>query len=177
MQENIKNWYAVRVLSGSENKVKATINNGAAQRNLTDAIGEIIIATESVSNNKTKKVTVKNLYPGYIFINMQMNSQTKNLVSSAASVIGFAGGNKTPIPMPSKEIEAIISTLNKSAKKESDVVFANLSIGDRVNISNCALSGSIKALDPAKNRVQVGVLVFDREVLMEVKPDQVSKVA
>ena len=175
-QKDSKNWYAVRVISGSENKIKSAIDIGVVQRNLQELFGEVVLAKEIVNDKKRKKEVVKNLFPGYIFINMKLNSQTKDLITATTGVISFAGGNRTPIPMPPKEIDTILTNLAKLDSQQNGNEIVNLSVGDKVNISNSAFTGFVKSLDHNKNRVQVGVSVFDREVIMEVKPDQVKKV-
>lgn len=172
-----KTWYAVRVISGTENKVKSSISLGATQRNIGESLGDILVVTETVKNLKSKRDTVRNLYPGYIFINMLLNSEIKNLVSSIPNVIGFAGDKRNPKPMPEKEIAQLLKFMAKPVVSQDEILIRGFSVGEKVRLNNAGLNGIISSIDLGKNRIVVSANIFEREVTMEVKPDQIEKVS
>ena len=63
-------WYAVRIISGHENKVKAHLDNEIKNEKLGDKIRNVLIPLERIFEVKggKKKVKLKNFLPGYILI-------------------------------------------------------------------------------------------------------------
>ncbi|MCQ2762838.1 transcription termination/antitermination protein NusG, partial [Helicobacter pylori] len=70
-------WYAIQTYSGSEQSVKKAIENLANDHNIRDRIQEIIVPTEDiieVSKKSKTKVTERSLYPGYVFIKVDLDT-------------------------------------------------------------------------------------------------------
>ena len=65
-----KNWYVVHTYSGFEKFVAESVHQRAAELEVEDQIGQIIIPTEGVVEIKggKKVVSTKRSYPGYILI-------------------------------------------------------------------------------------------------------------
>ena len=72
-----KNWYVVHTYSGFEKFVAESIKQRAAEVNIPDAIGQIIIPTEDVVEIRggKKVVSTKRSYPGYILVEMEMTDE------------------------------------------------------------------------------------------------------
>ena len=72
-------WFALHTLSGQENKVKTYIERFKAAEELDDAIFEVLLPTEVVSEvkNGKKSSKVRKLYPGYVFIQMRLFDEEK----------------------------------------------------------------------------------------------------
>lgn len=136
-------WYSVKVISGKELVAKENIffesnsaieflkdsdeyKNAADEKkqyllgNITEFIDDILVPSEKVveiRNNK-KKMKEKMFFPGYILINMIMNSQTKYIVENTQSVIKFIGPkNGEPIPLRSNEIKRIMGEVERKASQ------------------------------------------------------------
>ena len=91
-------WFALHTLSGQENKVKTYIEKFKTAEELNDAIFEVLLPTEIVSEvkNGKKSTKVRKLYPGYVFIQMVLFGEDKKLINKpwyfvkeVAGVIGF----------------------------------------------------------------------------------------
>ena len=65
-------WYAIHTQSGHENKLKFAIETLIKQKGLESDFGEIIVPEIEIEVKKEgkKKLVKKNLYQGYIFIEM-----------------------------------------------------------------------------------------------------------
>ena len=94
-------WFALHTLSGQENKVKNYIEKFKKAEELDDAIFEVLLPTEIVSEvkNGKKSTKVRKLYPGYVFIQMVLFGEDKKLINKpwyfvkeVSGVIGFVGG-------------------------------------------------------------------------------------
>ncbi|MFA6645107.1 MAG: transcription termination/antitermination NusG family protein, partial [Bacilli bacterium] len=75
-----KQWYIVTAYSGHENKVAENIKTRISRMNLGDYIFKVLVAEQEVNVLKeglpTGKTKMKNLYPGYIFVEMIMTDES-----------------------------------------------------------------------------------------------------
>ena len=69
-----KKWYVVHVYSGSEKRVKESIEEQSNSKNMTKFIEEVMVPTEELFEiRKGSKVkTEKKFFPGYILVKMEM---------------------------------------------------------------------------------------------------------
>ena len=67
-----KRWYVLHVYSGFEKKIATQIKEQAELKVLSDAIGEIVVPVEEVTEiRRAQKVnTERKFFPGYVLINM-----------------------------------------------------------------------------------------------------------
>jgi len=75
-------WYVVQVLSGQEGKVRDRILRNAQAEDMGDAIREVLVPTEMVSEVRggKKTETRKKFFPGYIIVNMNLSTEDGQLV-------------------------------------------------------------------------------------------------
>src|ERR1044072_4707320 len=71
-----KNWYVLRVASNREDQVRDALDRKVKIENLGDLIGRIIVPTERIKRVKQgqQKVAERKLYPGYVFVEMELNN-------------------------------------------------------------------------------------------------------
>jgi transcriptional antiterminator NusG len=104
-----KKWYVIHTYSGFEAKVRDALQQRAKQHALDDKIGEILIPSETVTENRPggkTRVRQKLSLPGYIFVEMDMNEVVWHLVKDTPKVTGFIG-NQTPQEVPAPQIESL----------------------------------------------------------------------
>jgi transcriptional antiterminator NusG len=169
-------WYVVHIYSGFEEKVKASIEDGARRRNLTDKIDQIMIPTEKVVELKggKKKESDKKFYPGYILIRMELNKETWHLISSTPRVTGFVGG-ENPSPLSQEEVDVIIQQIEAGPAAR---VKAQFDKGDNVRITDGAFAnfnGFVDEIDEVHNKLKIMVSVFGRQTSVELDFLQVEK--
>ena len=71
-----KKWYVIHTYSGYEAKVRDALQQRAKQHALEDKFGEILIPSETVTENRPggkTRVRQKLSLPGYIFVEMEMS--------------------------------------------------------------------------------------------------------
>lgn len=175
-----KKWYVVQAYSGYENKVKASLEERIRQNDADELFGEILIPKEQVQEQKAgggKRVTTRNFYPGYIFVNMELNERTWYLVKDTPKVSGFVGG-RHPAPVPESEISTIAQQVAEgTAKPKPRVVF---DAGDHVRVTDGPFAnfmGSVQEVNTAKQKVTVLVSIFGRATPVELEYGQVEKTA
>ena len=111
-------WYVVQAYSGYENKVKLALEERIKQEGLESLFGEILIPKENVQETRAgkKRVGTRNFYPGYVFVQMDLNDDSWLLIKNTPKVSGFVGGSK-PSPVPEREISAIAQQVAEGAAK------------------------------------------------------------
>ena len=100
-------WYVVHAYAQFENSVAKALKERIARNNLQEQFGEILVPTEEVVEIRDgqKRTTERKFYPGYVYVNMDMNEDTWHLVKSTPKVLGFIGGTaEKPAPIPEKQM-------------------------------------------------------------------------
>lgn len=173
-----KKWYVVQAYSGYEGKVKSALEERVKQNGMEEFFGEILIPKENVQDSTKsggKRVTSRTFYPGYVFVNMDLNERTWHLVKDTPKVSGFVGG-RHPSPVPETEINAIFQQVAEgAAKPKPRVVFET---GDHVRVTDGAFAnftGTVQEVNPAKQKVTVLVSIFGRATPVELEFGQVEK--
>jgi transcriptional antiterminator NusG len=176
--EMAKKWYVIQAYSGYESKVKVALEERIRQHGMEEFFGEILIPKENVQDTtKTggKRVTSRTFYPGYIFVNMELNERTWHLVKDTPKVSGFVGG-RHPTPVALSEINAIFQQVAEgAAKPKPRVVFDT---GDHVRVTDGAFAnftGTVQEVNPSKQKVTVLVSIFGRATPVELEYSQVEK--
>ena len=159
------NWYVVHTYSGYENKVKANIEKTIENRKLQDQILEVSVPLQDVIEvkNGVKKKVQKELFPGYVLLNMIMNDDTWYVVRNTRGVTGFVGPGSKPVPLTDLEM--------KSMGIKKDEVIIDFEIGDTVTVISGVwenTQGIIKAINPHKQIITINIDMFGRETPVEI---------
>ena len=127
-------WYVLRVQSGRENTVAESIRKRVKARGLEAHVGEVLVPTEKVYEVKggTKRVSNRKLYPGYVYIQMEINEATWFLVRETPGVGDFVGTPNKPMPLPPEEIAKIKREL--VAEEGEPKIRISFKEGDRVKV-------------------------------------------
>lgn len=177
-------WFALHTLSGQEGKVKNYIEKFKKAEELDDAIFEVLLPTEVVSEVKGGKKSTKTrkLYPGYVFIQMRLYGEDKKLINKpwyfvkeVAGVIGFVGGDN-PAALRQSEIDEIKSRVEAANGKEVPKV--SYEVGEEVKITDGAfanLTGRIDEIDPSRGKLKISVSIFGRFTPVELEYWQVQR--
>ena len=179
-----KQWFVIHTLTGQEQKAKRFIEAQARLQELGEYIGDVVIPTEKVSETKQNKKTtvVRKFFPGYVLINIALYDEARQLIPASwrfirdtPGVIGFLGGEK-PVPLAQSEMDAIFDQVeSKKDKVRPKVAFEP---GELVTILEGAFKGSqgaITEVDPGRGRLKVNVMIFGKEVPVELEYWQVEK--
>lgn len=183
-------WYAIHTQSGHENKLKNAIENLVKEKGMQDSFGEIIVPEVEVEEKKNgkKKVVKKNLYPGYIFVEMDYSEEALLLIKSLAFSRKpmFIGERKRftknqafskPSPISLAEIAKI-----KQKIEEGDVATASGLVyekGEMILIKEGPFAGFKAVIDEVKEgkeKLDVLVNIFGRSTPVELNFSQVEKV-
>ena len=174
-----KKWYAVHTYSGFEDQVKIGLEERISSSGLKKYFGEIIIPKEDVIEKNTKgikKRVQRKFLPGYIFVNMEINTETWHLLKGTPKVTGFVGDQLNPQYVDESEIEKIKAQINEGIKRpKSKIEFTK---GDSVKIIDGPFSGFNGVIDDIKldkNKLEVLVSIFGRATPVELDFTQVER--
>lgn len=173
-------WYVVQAYSGMEKSVRRSLQERIDRAGMQDQFVQILVPTEEVVEVKSgqKTVTERRLFPGYIFVEMEMTDDTWHLVKNTSKVTGFVGGKTNrPTPVPSREIEKILHQMQEGVEKPRPKVLYE--VGEFVRIKDGPFSdfnGNVEEVNYDKSRLRVSVTIFGRATPVELEFGQVEKV-
>lgn len=191
MSEIKTEWYVVNTYAGHENKVKENLLRRVETMHLQDVLFDIVVAdqvvVEKVPVKSRKKKTdgfgnevqqvdyvlkekVRNLYPGYLFVQMKMTDESWYIVRNTPGVTGFigsSGGGAKPFPVEDSEIESILSKIRLNERE----VNKNYEVNDQVMILDGPFKnkvGQVISLDEDKKTAKVNIVIFERETPTDI---------
>lgn len=172
-------WYVVHAYAQYENSVAKALKERIGRAGLNDQFGEILVPTEEVVEIKDgqKRTTERKFFPGYVFVNMEMNEDTWHLVKSTPKVLGFIGGTaEKPAPISDKEANAILNRVEEAVERPKPKTLFEPGQQVRVNDGPFAdFTGVVEEVNYEKNRLRVAVLIFGRSTPVELEFSQVEK--
>ena len=134
-----KRWYVVHAYSGMEKSVQRALQERIEREGLQHLFGQILVPSEEVMESKSgrKTVTERRLFPGYVFVEMEMTDETWHLVKNTSKVTGFIGGTgNRPSPISKSEVDKIMAQI-KMPPSPSGSQF-----NERVSLTSSMLSGA-----------------------------------
>jgi transcriptional antiterminator NusG len=170
--------YIVQAYSGYENKVKASLQERIKNASLDKYFGEILVPSENVTTSRSGKqrMETRKFYPGYVFVQMEMNDMTWHLVKDTPKVTGFLG-DQNPTAVPQKEIDTIKKQIEGTGIAPRPKV--NFEVNDQVKVVDGAFAnftGVVEDVRPDKQKIKVLVTIFGRPTAVELGYNQVEKI-
>lgn len=184
MSKNKAQWFVVHTLSGQELKVKESLEKRLKAEEMGDYIFEVLVPMEKVVDVRggKKTVSLRKLYPGYVFLNMVLLDENNRVIEKpwyfireTQGIIGFVGGDR-PAPTAAEEIESIKAQITESEDTEKPKV--NFEVGETVKINDgpfLNFSGVIEEIEPERGKLKVTVNIFGRNTPVELEYWQVEK--
>ncbi len=173
-----KKWYIVNTYSGHENKAKLTLLERVRNNNLTEYFGDVLVPTESVTENVKgqRRTMTRKFFPGYMFVQMILDDRTFHLVKNTPKITGFLGGTK-PTPVPEREIHGVQTNAaeGKAGKPKARLTFE---IGESVRVVDGPFANFAATVDEVKNdkqKIKVSLSMFGRPTSVELDFAQVEK--
>lgn len=172
-------WYVVHTQTGAESRAKSNLETRASLASLSEAIHQILIPTEKVSEVKggKKKISERKFFPGYLLIDMELTDDTWYLVKNTPGISGFVGSGRKPIPLNDEDIKDILKQQDeKTAKPKPKVEFE---IGESIRVKEGAFAnfnGTVDEVHPNKGKLKVMVSIFGRSTPVELEYWQVERI-
>src|SRR3954462_8309500 len=188
MATTTKNWYVLRVASNREDQVRDALERKVKIENVGDLIGRILVPTERIKRVKAgqQKVAERKLYPGYVFVEMELNNdgtipeRAYYLFKDTQGVGDFIGNRNKPTAMATKDVEKMLVEIEKAEQQGgTGTVKVEFKKGDPIKIKEGPFEnfeGTVDEIFPDKGVVRVIVTIFGRSTPLELEYWQLEKV-
>lgn len=172
-------WYVVHAYSGYEKKVAAALKERIDLQGMTDRFGDVLVPTEEVVEMRAgqKRRSERKFFPGYVLVQMDLDSDTWHLVKKTPRVLGFIGGKAdAPAPITDAEAQAILSRIEEGVEAPRPKTL--FEPGEMVRVIDGPFNdfnGVVEEVNYEKSRLNVAVLIFGRSTPVELEFAQVEK--
>ena len=172
-------WYIIHAYSNFEQKVVASIEEQARQKDLEHLFEQILVPVEKVVEvRKGKKVDAeRKFFPGYVLARMEITDQAFHLINNTPKVTGFLGSDNKPLPITDKEADRILNQVQEGVDRPKPSVM--FEVGENVRVSDgpfASFSGTVEEVDEERTRLKVEVSIFGRATPVDLEYGQVEKV-
>ena len=112
-----KQWYVLRVASNKEDQVREALTRKVKIEALEERIGRILVPTERRPSPRArgeKKFVERKMYPGYVFIEMELeedgtiDDRAWFLIKETTGVGDFIGATGKPTPIPAAQKNLVL---------------------------------------------------------------------
>ena len=175
--ESEKNWYVIHTYSGYEKKVKDNLERKVRSMGLENVIERILVPEEDEIDVKDgrKRTVRRKIYPGYVFVEMEVNDRSWYVVRNTPGVTGFVGSATKPVPLEPQEVRRILKSqgIEKEVRPQISV-----EIGEQVRIISGPFDNfyaTITEINNEKGTLKGLIDMFGRETSVEVNYSQIEK--
>lgn len=171
-------WYAIQTYSGSELSVKKAIQNLLEQNNSSHRLKNIVVPTEDLyetTKDKKRKYFEKSIYPGYVFVCIDLDTELWHMIQSLPRVGRFIGESKKPTPLSEADIKHILDKVENRPAPRPKVSFT---MGESVLIIDgpfANFTGVVESYDMETKKLKLNVSIFGRNTRIEINDVQVEK--
>lgn len=176
-----KKWYVIRAISGKERKVKEYIEVEISRMGLENHISQVLIPTEKVYQIRNGKKISKERphFPGYVYIEANLEGEIPHIIRNLPNVIGFLGAEKRgePLPLRSDEVKRILGRMDELSDQEEEINIPYI-VGESVKVIDGPFNnmiGVIEEVNEDKKKLKVSVKIFGRKTPVELSYLQVEK--
>jgi len=180
MADQTLKWYVVRAVSGKEKKVKQYIEAEVNRLGISHLVPQVLIPMEKYYQMRDGKKIAKerNFYPGYVLIEVALDSEVEHLIKGINSVIGFLGDKAgNPVPLRPAEVNRILGKVDEMSE-QTEAINVPYYVGEAVKVTDGpfnGFTGEIEEVNEEKKKLKVMVKVFGRKTPLELNYMQVEK--
>lgn len=173
-----KKWYALRTISGKEQKVKQLLEAEIKNSDLGHYVSQVLLPTEKVyvTRGNKKVVKEKTRMSGYIFVEAVLTGEIEYELRNTTDIIDFVRNRENPPkPEPVREAE-----INRMLGAADDVIEGvnDYMVGEEVKVISGPFNGFIGEIEDVnreKRTLKVMVKVFGRKTPLELENSQVER--
>ena len=177
-----KKWYALRTISGKEQKVKQLLEAEIKNSDLGHYVSQVLLPTEKVyvTRGNKKVVTEKTRMSGYIFVEAVLTGEIEYELRNTTDIIDFVRNRENP-PKPEPVREAEINRMLGAADDVIEGVDEGVNdymVGEEVKVISGPFNGFIGEIEDVnreKRTLKVMVKVFGRKTPLELENSQVER--
>ena len=169
-------WYVIHTYSGYEKTVKDNLERKVKSMGLENVITRILVPEEDEIDIKggQKRTVRRKIFPGYVFVEMDVNDRSWYDFRNTPGVTGFVGSATKPVPLDPDEVKRILRSqgIEKEVKPQITV-----EIGEQVRITSGPFENfyaTITEVNSEKGTLKGLIDMFGRETTVEVDYSQIE---
>ena len=173
-----KAWYAVRVQSEREETIRETLDARIRAAGIEEKVDRVLVPSEHLSEVRggKRRITQQKMFPGYIFVHMDLDDDSWYVITETAGISGFVGERTKPMPMAEEEMAKILRDME--AKKEKPRPKVEFEVGEGVKIKSGPFEnydGLVEGINPEKGTLRVSVSIFGRSTPIYLEYSEVER--
>lgn len=139
---------------------------------------EIVVPTEDIieMKNSKKRVVERSLYPGYVFIKVDLDTKLWHMIQSLPRVGRFIGESKKPTPLTESDIKNILEKVENRAAPKPKIFFDSGEVVRIVEGPFANFTGIVEEYDMEHEKLKLNVSIFGRNTPVEILYSQVEKI-
>ena len=139
---------------------------------------EIVVPTEDIieMKNSKKRVVERSLYPGYVFIKVDLDTKLWHMIQSLPRVGRFIGESKKPTPLTESDIKNILEKVENRAAPKPKIFFDAGEVVRIVEGPFANFTGIVEEYDMEHEKLKLNVSIFGRNTPVEILYSQVEKI-
>lgn len=177
-----RGWYVLRAISGKESKVKDVLEGQMKNTDLGNFLFQVLIPTEKVMAVRNGKKTTKerNLYSGYVFVDVALTGEVEYLLRNTSNVIDFLkgrGADAKPERLREAEVMRMLGMADDLNERAAEAV-NDYMVGETIKVISGpfnGFNGEITEVLPDKKKLRVLVKIFGRGSTLELENSQVER--
>ncbi|NQZ65773.1 MAG: transcription termination/antitermination protein NusG [Mycoplasmatales bacterium] len=180
-----KKWYMITTISGREEKVIESLKNRVISEKVEDLFDDFkVMLVPHLTPRELKKyldgedykIKMKSLFPGYIFIKMEMTNEAWFMVRNTQYVTGLVGSSgqrSKPTPVSNLEMRKMEKQVQRITDDfNSGKVMTPFEEGILVEVIDGPTKGQVGPIIEINNERQVAVvelIMFERKTPTEIE--------
>ncbi|CAM9604754.1 unnamed protein product [Hapterophycus canaliculatus] len=168
-------WYLLRCFATYELRCRNAVESWLEGAGLGDRMAEIWVPCRQVPKQVGKKVTFKEepIYQGYVYCNLKMNTQVRDVVNDMDRIVGFVGETRDEDKrlIPSRMDPADIEGIRESERALGENKIPDLlGVGDLVEVSEgpfAMKNGEISKVQDGEYMVKVNTFGRNSDVRLD----------
>ena len=179
MSQSVR-WYIIQTYSGYENAVKQDLERRVESMGMSDFIFRVIVPEETVIEKKAdgkEKEKIKQLFPGYVFVEMIVTDESWFVVRNTPRVTGFlgsSGGGTKPVPLAPDEINQILLKIGIIRTPTYDHLLDKLV--EVIEGTWLGMKGKVVHVDNDQEKVVVELDLFGRATPTDLGVNEIKEI-
>ncbi len=171
-------WYVVHTYSGFEGRAQKGLEERIKMDGLEEFFGEVLVPVENVVElvRGSKRTSKRKFFPGYMLVQMELNTKTWHCVKSTPKITGFVGNARNPVPVREADVLRLTKQIDEGTlTAKPKVAFEE---GEHVRVVDgpfSSFNGVIEEVKEEKQKLRVLVSIFGRATPVELDFMQVEK--
>lgn len=164
-------WYVIRVISGTEENVRQSLMQRREAFGLENFLLDVFVPNHdsvSVRAGGKKVLKKKNIFPGYILVQMIVTNESWYIVRNTPNVTGFLGAGTVPVAVSGAELDQLKGIL----EEKSEEYKTDLQVGEYVTVKNGPFEGSegkVLEVNTSKGLAKIVINLLGRDTPVEIE--------